>query len=189
MNRTILFFGLILTFASCGPNTENPDGRPTPDALKAQIQQADDSLKTYYAEVMKEERSKIPASSIEKAIDLHRLFYVYYPKDEFAPECLDKMHQLYLQEKSYRKSVETCDTLIAKYPAYKKRNEVYLSAASTYDYMLKDSVNAKKYYNLLLQSPKIDKDTKESVAFRMKHLSLSLDEMIELQIKNISASK
>lgn len=183
MKNVWMAFSLLLLLLSCGVTTENPDGRPTEEVLKAQITEMDDSLKLYYAEVMNGNADKVPVRALEKTIDLHFQFYHYYPTDEFAPECLDKIHQLHLQNKEYTKSVQTCDTLIAKYPTYKNRNEVYLSAASTYDYFLRDSTNAKKYYELVLKNPKLDQDTRESVQFRLKHLGLTLDEMIALQMK------
>lgn len=183
MKNVLVMCCLALLAVRCGETTENPDGRPTADALKEQIAEMDDSLKVYYAEVMNGNSDKVPVRALEKTIDLHFQFYHYYPKDEFAPACLDKIHQLHLQNKEYTKSAKACDTLIAKYPTYKNRNEVYLSAGSTYDYFLRDSTNAKKYYELLLKNPKLDKDTRESVQFRMKHLGLTLDEMIALQLK------
>lgn len=183
MRNVFIACCLLLLWTSCSETTENPDGRPSIDDLKAQITEMDDSLKVYYAEVMNGNADKVPMHAIEKTIGLHFQFYHYYPNDEFAPECLDKIHQLHLQNKEYTKSVQMCDTLIAKYPTYKKRNEIYLSAGSTYDYFLRDSTHAKKYYELLLKNPKLDQDTRESVQFRLKHLSLSLDEMIALQMK------
>ena len=188
MNKiNLIFGGLLLLAASCGENTENPDGRPSSEQLKEEITQTDDSLTLYYGQVMDGKRENVPVSTLDKAIERHLVFYNYYPKDEFAPESLDKVHQLYLQKKEYAKSARMCDTLIKKYPDYKNRKDVYLSAASTYDYMLRDTVNAKKFYNLLLKSPNLDKDTKQSVAFRLKHIHLTFDEMVELQMKNISS--
>ena len=189
MNKINLILGFLLLLASCGGNDANPDGRPSEDEITAQIEQIDDSLKVYYAAIMNGETDNIPASSIQKAIDLHLLYYTYYPKGELAPDYLDKVQQLYLQEKSYAKSAEMCDTLIAKYPSYKNRNDVILSAASTYDYFLSDKVHAKKYYEMLLKSKKIDKETRQSVSFRLQHMDLSLDEMAALQIKQAEAKK
>ncbi len=180
-----LIFGLLLVMAACGGNAEHEDGRPTEDKLKADIQQIDDSLKIYYGAVMNGETDKIPPSSLQKAIDLHLAYYHYYPEGKYAAEYLDKVQQLYMQEKSYLKSAQVCDTLIAKFPAYKNRGEVLLSAASTYDYFLKDSEHAKKYYEMLLKTPKVSAETKENVKFRLQHLDLTLDEMAELQMKRI----
>lgn len=181
MNTKInLAFGLLFFLAACGSKATE-EGRPAADQLKSEIQQMDDSLHLYYAAVMNGETEKIPSGALQKAIDLHLDYYYYYPKDDYAPECLDKVQQLYMQEKSYTKSAETCDTLIAKYPSYKNRAEVLLNAASTYDYFLNNKAQAKKYYEMLLAMPKVRRDTKESVAFRLKHLDLTLEEMAELQ--------
>lgn len=187
MNKmNLLFVTLVLVAFGCG-NGANEDKRPPAADLKKEIAQTDDSLKYYFKQVMDGKLETVPVFTLNKAIDQHLAFYRYYPKDKFAAECLDKAHQLYLQTKEYGSSVLTCDTLIAAYPKYKNRKDVYLSAASTCDYMLRDTTKAKTYYQLLLKSPGVDEETRENVAFRLKHLSMTFDEMIEFQMKQIES--
>lgn len=184
MNKLIFGF-MLLALTACGgekaAKSNNNDGRPAQDELKTTIRQMDDSLKVQYGRIMDGKAERIPDESIDQAINAHLAFYHYYPEDAYAAECLDKVHQLYMQQKAYLKSVNTCDTLIAKYPSYKNMHEVLLDAASTYDYMLRDTVNARKYYEKLLKSKKIDKNTKQAVQYRMNHMHLSLEEMISQQ--------
>lgn len=187
MNKLYFIFGLFIAFTSCkSKEVVVDDGRPNAVAMKAKIAEMDDSLKIYFEEIMDNKRMSLPVGSIQKAIDLHYNFYIAFPKDEYAPVCLDKMHQLYLQDQSFGKSVKICDTLLKHYPDYKNRNEVYYSAATTYDYMLNDTLNAHKFYNLLLNSPKTSKALKEEIRIRLPYLGKSPEEMAEEISKEVS---
>jgi hypothetical protein len=187
MFKFIVVSVFAVIMASCaGTKTENSDGTPTVEKLKSDIQMIDDSLKIYYQQVMNNQIESVPNDAIQKTIDAQLTFYHYYPKDEFSAECLDKVHQLYIQQKLYVKSVEIADTLLAKFPKYKGKKDVLYSVATTYDFMLNDAVNAKKYYEKILAMPKIDKETKENISTRIKLMGMSLDEMIEFQNKKNS---
>lgn len=187
MTKILILLSIILGVLSCaGTKTENVDGTPTIDKLKSDIQIVDDSLKIYYQRVMNNEIEIVPNDAIQKTIDAHLTFYHYYPKDEFSAECLDKVHQLYIQQKLYVKSVEIADSLLKEFPSYKGKKEVLYSIATTYDFMLNDMVKAKKYYEKILALPKLDKETKEKISTRIKLMGMSLDEMIEYQSKKNS---
>jgi tetratricopeptide (TPR) repeat protein len=166
-----------------GTKTENADGTPTIEKLHSDIQLVDDSLKLYYQQVMNNQIESVPNEAIQKTIDAHLTFYHFYPKNEFSAECLDKVHQLYIQQKLYVKSVEIADTLLAEFPKYKGKKDVLYSIATTYDFMLNDTLNAKKYYEKMLAIPKLDKETRENIAARINLMGMSLDEMIEFQNK------
>lgn len=187
MFKFIVFSVVLVGLASCaGTKTENADGTPTIEKLKYDIQVIDDSLKHYYQQVMNNQIESVPNDAIQKTIDAHLTFYHYYPKDEFSAECLDKVHQLYIQQKLYVKSVEIADTLLAEFPKYKGKKDILYSIATTYDFMLNDTVNAKKYYEKMLAIPKLDKETRENIAARINLIGMSLDEMIEFQNKKKS---
>ena len=156
------------------------------ETLKSSIKEMDDSLKVLYKELMKDESKQIPSLAIIETINRYLAYYKNYPEDNFAPECLDKVQQLYLQEKVYEKSLEYTDTLLMKYPKYKNRASLLLNAGSTCE-ITNDKAKIKKYYTQLLEEfPNLDKETKEMVEFRLKHINLSFDELIELQMKNMS---
>ena len=187
MFKLIVFTVTAALLLSCaGTKTENSDGTPTAEKLKSDIQMIDDSLKIYYQQVMNNQMASVPNAAIQKTIDAHLTFYHYYPKDEFSAECLDKVHQLYIQQKLYVKSVEIADTLLAEFPKYKGKKDVLYSVATTYDFMLNDAANAKKYYEKILAMPKLDKETRENISTRIKLMGMSLDEMIEFQNKKNS---
>lgn len=185
-----LIFGITLVFslASCGDSKKDSKEIPTQEFLKERIQEMDDSLQQAYEKIMNEGSTKIPSLLIYEAINRQLDFYHNYPTDPFSANCLDKVHQLYMQEKVYDKSVEYADTLLLKFPNYKYKKEVLLSIGSTYDTMLGDTSMVRKYYTKLLKEvPNLDKETKSMVQFRLKNLSLSFDELIDLQLKNIAA--
>lgn len=182
---TVLSF--FLTKCAAGENKpQAAAGGPSKKEIKENIRLLDDSLKTMYQEIMQNPDKQVPSDMINRAIDLKMEFYNSFPEDAFAAECLDKVQQLHLQEKSYAKSVEAGDLLIAKYPRYKQRAQVLMSVASTYDYMLKNIPMATKYYQMLLDEyPKMNPETREMIAFRMEHIDLTFEEMVELQMRNI----
>lgn len=179
MKKNWLFLLLVLLVVSCKANPEVENGSKTKDSIREEITQIDDSLKFYFEEIMDNKRSELPISTIDKAIELHHEFYAKFPEDEYSAECLNKIHQLHLQKKEYGKSVQICDTLFVHYPNYEKINEVYFSAATTYDYLLSDTVNAKKYYQVLIASPSASKSVKKEIEMRLPYLGKSPEEMAE----------
>ena len=185
MLRIIAFITLSISVVGCAETkTENLDGKPEIEDLKSEIQIIDDSLKIYYRQVMDNQIKNVPVSAIQKSIDAQLGFFHYYPKNEFSAECLDKVHQLYIQQLRYLKSVEIADTLLVNFPNYKGKKEVLISVATTYDFMLNDAVNAKKYYLKILEIPRLDKETKANITTRLQFIGMSLEQMIEIQNKS-----
>lgn len=179
---------LTLMLVSCKGKAEVDNGLITKESVRKEIELIDDSLKFYYEEIMDNKRNELPTSTLEKAIDLHFKYYSNFPKEEYAATCLDKIHQLHLQKKEYGKSVKVCDTLFVHYPNYENISEVYFSAATTYDYLLADTSNARKYYQHLLDSPKTNKSIKKEIEMRLPYLGLTPEEMagkINLEVEEI----
>ncbi len=187
------FFSLlVLVVVSCKANPEVQNEEISKESVKEEITQIDDSLKFYYEEIMDNKRAELPSSTIDKAIEIHYKYYSKYPDDTYAAECLDKIHQLHLQKKEYGKSVQICDTLFVHYPKYDKISEVYFSAATTYDYLLADTTNARKYYQILLDSPKTSKSIKKEIEMRLPYIGKSPEEMaaeINLEVEQILKGK
>jgi len=173
---------LVVLFVACGEGEKTSD-KPTKETLKASIQEMDDSLKVLYKNVMTNAEDKVPSLAIYETINRHLAYYRAFPEDEYAATCLDKVHQLYMQEKAYENSIAYADTLLTQYKDYPKRAEVLLSIGSTYDVVLNDKEKVKKYYNQLLREfPKLNAETKEQITFRLKHIDKTFDEMIEMQM-------
>jgi outer membrane protein assembly factor BamD (BamD/ComL family) len=183
---------LTLVLFSCNTKPAVDNGFVTKESVREKITQIDDSLQFYFDEMMDNKRSDLPYSTIDKAIALHQTYYSKFPNDDYAAESLDKIHQLHLQKKEYGKSVQICDTLFVHYPKYKNISEVYFSAATTYDYLLSDSTNARKYYQVLLDSPKTSKATKKEIKMRLPYLGMSPEEMagqINLEVEEVLKGK
>ncbi len=179
MKMNLFFLALTCVLLSCNAKPEVETGLATKESVREEITVIDDSLKFYFDEIMDNKRSELPVSTIDKAIELHYKYYAKFPQDEFSATCLDKIHQLHLQKKEYGKSVQVCDTLFVNYPKYDKINEVYFSAATTYDYLLSDTANARKYYQVLLDSPKTSKSTRKEIEMRLPYLGKSPEQMAE----------
>lgn len=184
----ILIVGLVL--ASCGNKPkEKKSDIPTKDFLKSEIVEINDSLKVLYKDLMENPGYKFPTLAVNEAVFRHLQYYRYYPKDDYAAICLDKVQQLYLQEKAYELSLNYTDTLLTKYPNYKNRATLLLNAGSTGEILQDTSIIRKYYSQLLSEFPNLEKETKEMVSFRLKHLNLTFDQLIDLQIKKTAQKK
>ena len=90
-------------------------------------------------------------------------------KNELSPKYLDKLQQLYLQEKKYGLSLSWTDTLLKSYPFYTQKAALLLGAATTAEIYLKDQTRMRYYYGCLLREhPKLKKEVVEMVEFRLK---------------------
>jgi hypothetical protein len=186
MYKYLIFFSVVSLIVACSESKEN-ETTTTKESLKAQIQEMDDSLKVWYKLVMDGKESSVPSLAIYETVNRHLAYYRAFPEDEFSATCLDKAHQLYMQEKAYDLSIAYADTLLLKYPKYPNKAEVLLSVGSTYDVVLNDTSKVRVYYTRLLKEhPSMDKDVRNQVSFRLKHLNKTFDEMVEMQIKNLS---
>ncbi len=189
MLKKTLYFSLITVLISCGQkSTENKKEKiPTPEEIKKDISAIDDSLAYYYQQMKENKIQDIHPNIFLTAIDKNLLLYRLYPKSPEAPFCLDKVQQLYTQQKQYYLALNYSDTLLEKYPKYKGNALVLLNAGSIADGILNDKKLVEKYYKQLLNNhPSIDQETKEMVEFRLKHIDLTFDQMIDLQMKNLS---
>lgn len=190
--RKILVIIVLGAFVySCSNNQKKKEEKVvTPTTLKSDIKALDDSLLVQYELVKKNKVKDIHPNYYINATQKYLAFYRKFPKDPYAPECLDKVQQLYTQQKLYDLTLKFSDTLLMKYPDYKGNPTVLLNAGSIADGIIHDKSKIQKYYGKLLKDyPNIDKETKEMVEFRLKHIDLSFDELIELQAQKITQKK
>lgn len=135
-------------------------------ALK-EIQKLDSSLFLAYKNIS-DTASMIPVDLIEKTIQAHKDFVFNYPKHEFTPEALDKIHQLYMQLGHYQFSVDYGRQIIDNYPDYSKINQVLYSVATSYDFMLDNKEKAAEYYKILISKEKVPDTIKKEIKDRLK---------------------
>lgn len=185
MKKLIAFVIAGLALIACS-SEETQKTETSKESLKRQIKEMDDSLKGLYKQMMSNPDFQFPTLAINEAIYRNLAYYKRFPKDAYSAACLDKVQQLYMQQKRYYMSLNYTDSLLLKYPNYPKKPELLLNAGSTGE-MMQDTAIIRKYYSKLLNDcPNITAETKEMVEFRLKNLKLSFDELIELQIKNTS---
>jgi tetratricopeptide (TPR) repeat protein len=188
MKKIIPFVILTFVLIQCKNSTENENLsiRPSQDELKKSIKVMDDSLKVLYQELMKDPQKQVPSLAIYETINRYLAFYKNYPTDKYSANCLDKVQQLYQQEKIYENSLAYTDTLLLKFPDYKEKANLLLNAGSTAE-LMNDMDLLKKYYQRLLEECKdLNSETRKMVEFRLKHIDKSFDELIEMQMKAIS---
>ena len=88
------------------------------------IHQYERVLEDDYKSLMENKVKDIPAVHLSQLSDAYISFYDAFQKDTITPYYLDKLHQLYLQDKRYTYSVAWADTLIQRYPTYKGKANV-----------------------------------------------------------------
>ena len=178
----ILFFSL---FISCTGNKSSEDEAEIAN-FKEIIVQKEDSLLQF-----QKENKQIPREKHFELIQSLNDFYLTFPKDKYAPVCLDKIQMSYSGLGVYHRAIEYADLLIKKYPKYINRPMILESQASNYDIFQqpRDTVKVRYYYELLLkENPKLDKDKKEGIEMRLEHLDLNFDEYIDFITNSVSSS-
>ena len=169
----VLFFSLLI---SC-TGSKSSKNEAEIENLKEIIVQKEDSLSQ-----LQKENKPIPRDKHFELIQSLNDFYLAFPKDKYAPVCLDKIQMSYSGLGVYHRAIEYADILIKKYPNYINRPMILESQASNYDIFQqpRDTVKVKYYYELLLkENPNLDKDKKEGITMRLQHLNLTFDEYID----------
>jgi hypothetical protein len=180
---------LTLSLASCGGNEKKEEEgvKPSKEELIEKINYMEDSLKRLTSQL--KDIKQIPNLTRMELINRLLDFYRNYPEDQFAPECLDKVHMTYSGMGVYIRSVEYADTLLLNYPKYVNRAMVLESQGSSYDIFIqpRDSAKVRYYYELLLkENPKMDKAKRNGIKERLKFNHLNFDQYIDKQMENIA---
>jgi hypothetical protein len=184
--RILFFIGLFFFsfLISCtGGNSAQNDSKI--EEMKEVIVQKEDSLS-----LLQKQNKPIPKEKHFELIQALSDFYLAFPKDKYAPVCLDKIQMSYSGLGVYHRAIEYADVLIKKYPKYINRPMILESQASNYDIFQqpRDTVKVRYYYELLLkENPNLDKDKKEGIIMRLDHLDLTFDQYIDF-ISNLASS-
>lgn len=189
MNAKWLFIvvGLIAGTYSCGSDSSKEGEKPTKEELVSKIKVMEDSLRGLQANL--NTIKQIPNLTHFELINRLLDYYHNYPEDTYAAECLDKVHMKYSGMGIHIRAVEYADTLLNKYPDYVNRAMVLESQGSTYDIFIqpRDTGKVRYYYELLLkENPKMEKDKREGIKDRLKHLDMTFDEFIEYKMNAIT---
>lgn len=159
------------------------ENKPSKEQLLQRIKEMDDSL-----------RFRMPKAPEAKnlatyeLIDRYLSFYHSYPEDPYSAECLDRVQMIYTGLNIPQRAVQYADTLLLKYPKYTNRALVLENQASTYDMFItpRDTSKVSYYYNLILKEfPTLSIEKRQDIEFRLKHLKLTLPELIEYRMRKL----
>ena len=157
----------------------------SPESLKEEITKKEDLL-----------RKVPPGDNAAQETDAMRLelvdallnYYRTYPEDDYAPECLDKVHFVYSGMRNYATAAKYGDTLLEQYPKYVNREMVIESQYNTYDMFLKprDKEKAKYYLEMWLKEfPNMPAEKKEEIEYRLKYIDLTIEQIMEMQMTEL----
>lgn len=180
MKVLTIFYVIALLLVGCSSSAQDPvQARTEITALEDSISKV--SLKLELGE-------KMDSSMINRLKGKLVAFYQTFPENGYAPEYLDKLHMLAIGERDYETGMRYADTLIKNYRNYINRPMILESMANAYDMFIqpRDISKVQQYNNMLLkENPKMDKEKREEIEFRMKHIDLTMDQLIDLQIESL----
>lgn len=169
---------ILIIFTSCKPSNDSSavqNHELSSKDYSLEVTKMEDSLNQSYQKIMSGELDSIPYPLINRIEAKYIAFYNNFAKDSLTPIYLDRLQQLYLQEKKYLYAVNWVDTVMLKYPTYDGMNLMLYNAGNTADLYLNDTNRVKKYYNSLLgRSPKLKKEIRSEVENRLSNLSKSI---------------
>lgn len=174
--KSIIFLSTLSLFFlfSCGNPTAQKNKK---EDLRGRITSYEDSL----ANLQKNPQKAAQITSLAQIELINRLktYTKAFPKDTFSADCLFKIHMIYEQLRAPREARAYGDTLLERFPDYKNRLLVIESLGSSYDINApRDTAMVRKYYTLLLESPKIPTQKKKDIKARLAKLDLTFEEYI-----------
>jgi tetratricopeptide (TPR) repeat protein len=167
--------GLAVLAAGCkGEQTteESIEGSITPDGLKGEIMQIQDSLRKSMPEV--------PKDLYDLAISKNMQYFDHFPEDDFSAECLDRVQGYYNQLQKLNKAVIITDTLLARFPDYKGKKELMYNRAVNLD-LIRDTARARAAYQDYLKTfPNLSPAEREDIEELIKLVPYSIEERIKM---------
>lgn len=174
--KSIIFLSTLSFFFlfSCGESVEHKSKK---ENLREGITAYEDSLANLQKDPQK--AAKITSLAQIELINRLKTYTKAFPKDTFSADCLFKIHMIYEHLRAPREARAYGDTLLERFPDYKNRLLVIESLGSSYDINApRDTAMVRKYYNLLLQEPKIPTQKKKDIKARLAKLDLTFEEYI-----------
>lgn len=173
-----LLLGVILLVTACNRSANTHKsirvGFSSYERVEKEILQLEDTLKFSYRKLMTNQVEVLPYNTIHLLEQNYRHAFRLNRTNEHSAIYLDRLQQLYLQEKKYALSLDWTDTLLAVFPKYKSKAALLLNAATTSEIYLKDKQKSINYYNrLLTEHPKLKQEIVEMVKARLENLNKS----------------
>lgn len=189
---SFLVFALGLILFSCGDkNSEESQDSvtvlPTAEEISKEVVNLEDSLiqMSKSNEVYGKQMINLTRQSL---IEKLKYGYQNFPEDKKAPEYLAKLHMLYASIGVDDIGNRYADTLLDKYPNFKDKRQIVESQIVYYSQ--KTPYEPKKVedlINLVLsdKNSNLTVEQREDYEFRLKHIDLDLNQLIELQTKEL----
>ena len=179
---TVLSSCICLFLFSCGNNPKVDEN--SREALKNKITEMEDSISA----LQKESGEPIPNLTSIELINRLTAYYSAFPKDDYAADCLSKLHMKFSELNAEEKALAYGDTLLLNFPNYKNRDFILESMASTYDVLIepRDTSKIRYYYSLLLKEKNLPKEKRDGIVNRLKYIDLDFFSYIEMKEKVVS---
>ena len=179
---TIVLSCICLLLYSCGNNPKVDEN--SREALKNKITEMEDSISA----LQKESSEPIPNLTSIELINRLTAYYSAFPKDDYAADCLFKLHMKFSELNAHEKALAYGDTLFQVFPNYKNRDFILESMASTYDVLIepRDTSKVRYYYSLLLKVKNLSKEKRDGIVNRLKYIDLDFFTYIEMKEKVVS---
>jgi hypothetical protein len=190
MRKSIYLSGfLYLAFSIFSCKDDSDKTELTREDYKASIEQMEDSISKIQKDPIA--AAKMPSLTNIELINRLVAYYHTFPKDEYAADCLFKVHIKYGELQAHQNAVAYGDTLLKSFPKYKNRDFLLESLGSSYDIYIepRDTSKVRYYYQLLLKEKSVKSDKKSEIKARLKYLQLDLFEYIQLQNSPITKRK
>ena len=179
---TIVLSCVCLLLFSCVNNPKVDE--KSREALKTKITQMEDSISA----LQKKSSEPLPNLTSIELINRLTAYYSAFPKDDYAADCLSKLHMKFSELNAHEKALEYGDTLLQVFPNYKNKDFILESMASTYDVLIepRDTSKIRYYYSLLLKEKNLPKEKREDIVNRLKYIDLDFFSYIEMKEKVVS---
>ena len=179
---TIVLSCISLILYSCGNKPKVDEN--SREALKTKITEMEESISA----LKKKSSEPIPNLTSIELINRLTAYYSTFPKDDYAADCLSKLHMKFSELNAHEKALEYGDTLLDVFPNYKNRDFILESMASTYDVLIepRDTSKIRYYYSLLLKEKNLPKEKRDGIVNRLKYIDLDFFSYIEMKEKVVS---
>jgi len=185
--KNVVYFlsvvAIVFSLNSCG---EEASKELTREDYKSRIKEMEDSISTIQKDP--EAAAKMPSLTSIELINRLVAYFHAFPKDEYAADCLFKVHMKYGELQAHQNAAAYGDTLLEFFPDYKNKDFLLESLGSTYDVYIepRDTSKIRYYYELLLKEKTVKASKKQEIKNRLKHLELDLFQYIDFLNKPIA---
>lgn len=180
----VLLFSMTLIIMSCG-SEETVD---TDSTVEGTVVDKDKFLVDLAELETKLDKNNPEKADLKKAIIVFHDFAKLFPEDAKAPEYLLKSSDIALTMGKHKKSVETLEEIIGKYPDYEKIESVYYNRASHTDFELRDTTLARQYYTEFMEKFP-ESDFIDDAQARIDQNFMSIEDLVNSFMDNVEVTE